>query len=53
MGEIPEQDWLIEELKKYLQKAFIINPTADFNNHPVTEIKGMPYDLQTLYVKGR
>ena len=53
VGDIPEQDWLIEELKKYLQKAFIINPTADFNNHPVTEIKGMPYDLQTLYVKGR
>jgi hypothetical protein len=26
---------------------------ADFNRHPITEIKSMPYDLQTLYIKGR
>lgn len=53
VGDIPEQEWLVSELKKYLQKAYIINPSADFNRAPVTEIKGMPYDLQTLYVKGR
>lgn len=53
VGDIPEQEWLMEELKNFLQKAYVINPTADFNRHPVTEIKGMPYDLQTLYIKGR
>jgi hypothetical protein len=53
VGDIPEQEWLMDELKNFLQKAYVINPTADFNRHPVTEIKGMPYDLQTLYIKGR
>lgn len=53
VGEIPEKEWLLTELKKFLQNAYVINPSADFNRHPVTEIKGMPYDLQTLYIKGR
>ncbi len=53
VGDIPKEEWLTEELKRYLQKAYVINPKADFNNHPVTEIKGMPYDLQTFFVKGR
>ena len=44
---------LLAELKKFLQNAYIINPSADFNRHAITEIKGMPYDLQTLYIKGR
>ena len=44
---------VLNELKKFLQKVYVINPTADFNRAPVTEIKGMPYDLQTLFVKGR
>jgi hypothetical protein len=53
VGDIPQQEWLLNEIKKYLQKAYIINPSADFNRHPVTQIKNMPYDLMTLYVKGR
>ena len=53
VGEIPEKEWLQAELKKFLQNAYIINPSADFNRHAITEIKGMPYDLQTLYIKGR
>ena len=53
VGDIPERDWLVAELRKYLQKAYVINPSADFNRAPVTEIKSMPYDLQTLFVKGR
>ena len=53
VGDVPEADWLIGELRKYLQKAYLINPVADFNRAQVTGIKGMPYDLQTLFVKGR
>lgn len=53
VGDIPEREWLLTELRKYLQNAYVINPSADFNRAPVTEIKGMPYDLQTLFVKGR
>ena len=53
VGDIPDSDYLTGELHRYLQKVYVINPAADFNRSPVTEIKGMPYDLQTYYVKGR
>lgn len=53
VGTIPDRDWLVDALRNYLQKAFVINPVADFNHAKVTAIKSMPYDLQTLYVKGR
>ena len=53
VGNIPEQDWLLQELKRYLQKAYVINPSADFQQSPATKIANMPYDLMTLLVKGR
>ena len=53
VGDIPEQAWLVEELKRYLRNAYVINPAADFQQSPITEIAGMPYDLMTLIVKGR
>lgn len=46
-----EREELLDELRKYLQKVYVINPTADFNQAPVTEISGMPYDLQTLFAR--
>ncbi len=53
VGDDPEQEWLQKELRNYLQNVYLINPVADFNHAQVAEIKGMPYDLQTLFVKGR
>ena len=53
VGDIPEKDYLVKELKRYLQKAYVINPSADFQQSPATKIKDMPYDLMTLLVKGR
>ena len=53
VGEIPDREWMLEELRRYLQRAYIINPAGDFNRAPATQIKGMPYDLMTLYIKGR
>lgn len=53
VGDIPEQEWLLQELKRYLQKAYIINPTVDFNQAAATKIQKMPYDLMTFIVKGR
>ena len=47
-----EHDELLVELHKYLQKVYVINPSAEFNRAPVTEFKNMPFDLQALYVKG-
>ena len=53
VGDIPEQEWMIAELKKYLHKTYVINPAADFLQAPATKIKDMPYDLMTLIVRGR
>lgn len=52
-GDIPERENTIDGLRRYLQNAYVINPTADFNRAPITRIKGLPYDLLTLYVRGR
>jgi hypothetical protein len=53
VGDIPHQEELMADLRRYLRRAYVINPTADFNRQPITQIKGMPYDLMTLIVKGR
>lgn len=53
VGQTAELDWMTEQLRRYLHNVFIINPAADFNRHPVTDIKGMPYDMQTFFIKGR
>ena len=53
VGDFPQQDELLQELKRYLQKAYAINPTVDFQQAPATQVKGMPYDLMTLIIKGR
>lgn len=53
VGEITDSGLLTDELHRYLQRVYVINPAGDFNRAPVTQIKGMPYDLMTYYVKGR
>ena len=53
VGDIPEKEELLDEMRKYLKRTYVINPVADFNRSPVTGIDGMPYDLMTLIVKGR
>ena len=52
-GEMPEEEQLIQELKQHLQKVYVSNPAAEFNQAPVTKVKGIPYDLMTLIAKGR
>ena len=53
VGDIPEQPWLVKELKRYLQNIYVINPAADFQQASATKIAGMPYDLMTFIIKGR
>ena len=48
-----EQKWLVDELRRYLQNVYVINPSAEFNRAPATKIKGMPFDLMALFTKGR
>ncbi len=52
-GDIPEQDWLIGQLHRFVQQVFTVNPQADMQASSPTLPAGMPYDLQTLYIKGR
>jgi len=53
VGDLPEQEWLMDQLRRYLQKVYKINPSAELHQAPVTEVKGMPFDLMTLLTKGR
>ena len=53
LGDIPDAEWLVSELKRYVKTACVINPSADFNRAPATQVKGMPYDLMALFTKGR
>ena len=53
VGDLPDSEWLLGELRKYLSKVYVINPSAEFNRAPATKIKGMPFDLMTLLTKGR
>lgn len=53
VGDIDDKEALQNELRRFLARAYVINPTGDFNRSPVTQIKGMPYDLMTYLVKGR
>ncbi len=48
-----EREELLEQLRRYVQKVYAINASAEFNRSPVTGIKGMPFDLITLFIKGR
>ena len=51
-GDIVERDELKEELDQFIKRIFIVNPVGEFNRASVAQIKGIPYDLVTLYVKG-
>ena len=53
VGDIPDEAAVLDEARRFLQKVYVINPAVDFNQHAVTAIAGVPYDLQTLVAKGR
>lgn len=49
-GDVLDKDWFLYNAKIYIKKTFLLNPSAEFNRAPITEIKGMPFDLVTLYL---
>lgn len=53
VGDIPEREELMEQLRRYIKRAYVINPSGDFNRSPATQIQGLPYDMITMIVKGR
>lgn len=52
VGDLPERDELVQELRSFIQNVYVINPKAEFNRAPITEIKNLPYDLLTYFMKG-
>lgn len=50
-GEMPDHDWSMKALRRYIAKVYTVNPSADFNRAPITQIKHMPFDLMTLFMK--
>ncbi len=52
-GDVPEQEWLMAQLRRYLSRVFTVNLQADFQQSALLLPKGMPYDMQTLFLKGR
>ena len=53
VGELPDRQWLEDELKEYLKKVYTVNPSTDFNRSPIAQMKDMPYDMMTYFIKGR
>lgn len=52
-GDIEEKNELRNELRKFLAKPYFMNPSAEFNRAPISQIKGMPLDIMTLFYKER
>lgn len=53
VGTIPERDWTLEALRRFVSKVYVINPVAEFNRAPITQIPDMTFDMTTYFLKGR
>lgn len=51
VGDIPSREELTTELRSFIRNVYVVNPKAEFNRAPITEIQGLPYDLMTYFVK--
>lgn len=45
------EDELLRSLRLYLQNAYHINPSAEFNRAPITQTAGLSFDLMTFLVQ--
>ena len=51
-GDMREIEPLLTETQKFIKHVFVVNPSGEFNHAAITQIKDIPYDLVTLYMKG-
>lgn len=49
-GKIDNREQLTTELKNFLARVFYINPSADFNRAPATQILNFPLDMVLQFV---
>lgn len=50
VGQYAEKNKVMDGLRKYLQRAYPIHPSAEFNRAPITQINDIPFDLITLFL---
>lgn len=50
VGDLPDKDNLLTALRMYVSEVIVINPTATFDRAPITQIKGIPFDMITNYL---
>lgn len=50
VGDIPDKESLLKALRMYVSVVIVINPSANFNRAPLTQIKGITFDLVTTYL---
>lgn len=50
VGEIPDKDNLLTALRMYVSVVIVMNPSANFNRAPMTQIKGITFDMITNYL---
>lgn len=53
LGILPDEERIKSQLERYLRKVYVLHTAADFHRAPMTGIKGIPYDMVTLFVKNR
>lgn len=45
IGEMPHEQWLRGRLGTYISQIYDINPSADLNRSPLSQIEDMPFDM--------
>lgn len=50
-GPVTIREPLTEELHKFAERVYPINPAAEFNRHPVVMTEGVPYDFVCALLK--
>ena len=53
VGKLPDGEALKAKVPEFVKRVYVINPSGEFNRAPVTQLAGIPYDMVTLYMKGR
>lgn len=49
-GALEAHSGLADSLRLYVEKVSVINPSADFNRAPLTQVRGITFDLLALYL---
>ena len=45
LGNIENKEWIVNKLKGYLRRVYVLSPSAELNRLPVTQIEGIDFDM--------